>query len=122
MGGKPIEKSKEERPGKPRSTSPNETKNIYKGPGPPGPPGPPDDDPGKKGPGKQPDDDPGKKGPGKYPGPPGPPDVDPPDPGPPGAPSFRGSTFDDNMSQSNITVAEVPRVSRREADKITVGS
>ena len=66
---------------------------------------------------------PEKKEPSKYPGPPGPPDVDPPDPnGPPGLPpSLRGSTFDDNMSQSNITVAELPRVSRREADKITVG-
>ena len=66
---------------------------------------------------------PEKKDPSKYPGPPGPPDVDPPDPnGPPGLPpSLRGSTFDDNMSQSNITVAELPRVSRREADKITVG-
>ena len=67
---------------------------------------------------------PDKKGPSKYPGPPGPPDVGRPDPnGPPGLPpSLRGSTFDDNMSQSNITVAELPRVSRREADKITVGS
>ena len=58
-------------------------------------------------------------------GPNGPPD--PPDdpPGPPGQPpgfrpSLRGSTYDDNMSQSNIT-AEIPRVSRREADKILVG-
>ena len=67
---------------------------------------------------------PEKKVPGKHPGPPGPPGDDPPDPdGPPGLPpSWRGSTFDDNMSQSNVTVAEVPRVSRREADKITVGA
>ena len=53
-------------------------------------------------------------------GPSDPPD-DPPDPPgqPPGfPPSLRGSTYDDNMSQSNITTAEIPRVSRREADKI----
>ena len=66
---------------------------------------------------------PEKEGPSKHPGPPGPPYDDPPDPiGLPGLPpSLRGSTFDDNMSQSNITVADIPRVSRREADKITVG-
>ena len=29
-------------------------------------------------------------------------------------------TYDDNMSQSNITIADIPRVSRREADKVTV--
>ena len=58
------------------------------------------------------------------PGPSGPP-VDPPDHGGPPPrfpPSWRGSTYaDDNMSQSNVTVADAPRVSRREADKITVG-
>ena len=62
----------------------------------------------------------------KYPskGLPGPPD-DPPDPGAPlpgFPPPWRGPTYaDDNMSQSNVTVADAPRVSRREADKITVG-
>ena len=68
---------------------------------------------------------PGDEYPSKGPpGPAGPPD-DPPDHGgpPPGFPSsWRGSTYaDDNMPQSNVTVADAPRVSRREADKITVG-
>ena len=56
-------------------------------------------------------------------GPSDPPD-DPPDPPgqPPGfPPSLRGSTYDDTMSQSSITSAEIWWVSRREADKIFVG-
>ena len=68
---------------------------------------------------------PGENYPSKGPpGPPGPPD-DPPDhSGPPPGfpPSWQGSTCaDDNMSQSNVTVADAPRVSRREADRISVG-
>ena len=57
-------------------------------------------------------------------GPPGPPSDDPPDPNepPPGfPPSLRGSTYDDSMSQSNVTIADIPMVSRREAAKVTVG-
>ena len=58
------------------------------------------------------------------PGPPGPPDYPPDPPGqPPGfPPSWRGSTYDDNMSQSKITIAEIPKVSRTEAEKIFVGA
>ena len=44
---------------------------------------------------------PNEKQPSK--GPPGPPD----DNGYP--PSLRGSTYDDNMSQSNVTIADIPR-------------
>ena len=77
-------------------------KDLYypKKPGPPGPPGPPND--------------PGDGGGGGGGGP----------PNPPGLPSLRGSqrnSQDDELaSQSTLTLNEAPRVSRREADKVTI--
>ena len=80
MGGKFDEKSKE----KPKSKDGKAGKSRSPSPGDPSVPNGPSDPP----------DDP--------PHPPGQP------PGFP--PSLRRSTYDDNMSQSNITVAEIPRV------------